>query len=91
MPYNTLSYPKVGLYSAKAERRVSGGWVGWVGWVVVVCKVIFMSNQTYIELFWVVGWVVVWLVVLCVWVGGWKGGRLIGGVQSHFHVKPNLH
>ena len=59
MPYITLSYPKVDLYSVKAERRVSGGGVGWVVVVVVVCKVIFMSNQTYIELFWVVGWVVV--------------------------------
>ena len=27
--------------------------------VVVVCKVIFMSNPTYIKLFWVVGCVVV--------------------------------
>ena len=33
-----------------------GGWVGWVGGVVVV---IFMSNPTYIKLFWVVGCVVV--------------------------------
>ena len=30
MPYVTLSYPKVGLYSTKADRRVSGGGVAWV-------------------------------------------------------------
>ena len=30
-----------------------------MGWVVVVCKVIFVSNPTYIKLFWVVGCVVV--------------------------------
>ena len=31
----------------------------------VVCKVIFVSNQTYIELFWVVGWVVVLTIFQC--------------------------
>ena len=45
----------IALYCSEAERRVSGG-VGGVGWV---CRVIFMSNPTYIKLFWVVGCVVV--------------------------------
>ena len=45
VPYVNLSYPKVSLYCSKAERRVSvvGGWGG-------VCKVIFMSNPTFVEL-----------------------------------------
>ena len=48
----------IALYCSEAERRVSVGFVGgWGG--VVVCKVIFVSNPTYIKLFWVVGCVVV--------------------------------
>ena len=48
----------IALYCSEAERRVSVGGVGGVGgWV--VCKVIFVSNPTYIKLFWVVGCVVV--------------------------------
>ena len=46
-----MALVNIALYSSKAERRVSGG-VGWVVVVVVVvvCKVIFMSNPTFVEL-----------------------------------------